>query len=60
MCALKIDHFNDRQATSAKAKLHPNRHVQHDYCYDWAPFRLIHQTFWLEITAGCRAHLSET
>jgi hypothetical protein len=34
----------------AKAKLHPNGHVQHDYCYYSAPFRLIHQTLWLEIT----------
>ena len=37
-------------ATWAKAKLHPNGHVQHDYCYYSAPFRLIHQTLWLEIT----------
>lgn len=34
----------------AKAKLHPNGHVQHDYCSYSAPFRLIHQTLWLEIT----------
>lgn len=37
-------------ATWAKAKLHPNGHVVHDYCYYSAPFRLIHQTLWLEIT----------
>jgi len=37
-------------ATWAKAKLHPNGHVQHDYCFYSAPFRLIHQTLWLEIT----------
>ena len=37
-------------ATWAKAKLHPNGHVQHDYCHYSAPFRLIHQTLWLEIT----------
>ncbi len=37
-------------ATWAKAKLHPNGHVQHDYCSYSAPFRLIHQTLWLEIT----------
>jgi len=36
--------------TWAKAKLHGNCHVQHDYCYYSAPFRLIHQTLWLEIT----------
>ena len=37
-------------ATWAKAKLHGNCHVQHEYCYYSAPFRLIHQTLWLEIT----------
>ena len=37
-------------ATWAKAKLHPNAHVVHEYCYYSAPFRLIHQTLWLEIT----------
>jgi transposase len=36
--------------TWAKAKLHPNCHVVHEYCYYSAPFRLIHQTLWLEIT----------
>ena len=36
--------------TWAKAKLHPNCHVVHDYCHYSAPFRLIHQTLWLEIT----------
>ena len=36
--------------TWAKAKLHPNGHVVHDECYYSAPFRLIHQTLWLEIT----------
>jgi hypothetical protein len=33
----------------AKAKLHPNCHVQFDLCYYSAPFRLIHQTLWLEV-----------
>jgi transposase len=37
-------------ATWAKAKLHPSGHLQHDYCYYSAPFRLIAQTLWLEIT----------
>lgn len=37
-------------ATWAKAILHPNAHVQHDYCFYSAPFRLIGQTLWLEIT----------
>jgi transposase len=37
-------------ATWAKAILHPNSHVQHDYCYYSAPFRLIGQALWLEIT----------
>ena len=37
-------------ATWAKAKLHGNCHVQHEYCQYSAPFRLIHQTLWLEIT----------
>ena len=36
--------------TWAKAKLHPNCHVQLDQCYYSAPFRLIHQTLWLEIS----------
>ncbi len=36
--------------TWAKAKLHPNCHVQLDRCYYSAPFRLIHQTLWLEIS----------
>ena len=36
--------------TWAKAKLHGNGHVQHAYCHYSAPFRLIHQTLWLEIT----------
>jgi hypothetical protein len=36
--------------TWAKAKLHGNCHVQHAYCHYSAPFRLIHQTLWLEIT----------
>lgn len=36
--------------TWAKAKLHGNCHVQHEYCQYSAPFRLIHQTLWLEIT----------
>jgi len=36
--------------TWAKVKLHPNCHIQHEYCYYSAPFRLIHQTLWLEIT----------
>ena len=33
-----------------KAKLHPNCHVQFDYCTYSAPFGLIGQTLWLEIT----------
>lgn len=37
-------------AAWAKAKLHGNGHVQHDYCHYSAPFRLVHQTLWLEIT----------
>ncbi|MEI6987628.1 MAG: IS21 family transposase, partial [Rhodospirillaceae bacterium] len=37
-------------ATWAKAKLHPNAHVIHEYCYYSAPFQLINQTLWLEIT----------
>ena len=37
-------------ATWAKAKLHPNCHVQFDYCAYSAPFGLIGQTLWLEIT----------
>lgn len=34
----------------AKAKLHGNCHVQFEYCQYSAPFRLIRQTLWLEIT----------
>jgi hypothetical protein len=34
----------------ARAKLHGNCHVQFDYCHYSAPFRLIRQTLWLEIT----------
>jgi len=34
----------------AKAKLHPNGHVQFEYCTYSAPFRLIGQDLWLEIT----------
>jgi transposase len=37
-------------ATWAKAKLHPNCHVQHEYCYYSAPFRLVGQSLWLETT----------
>ena len=37
-------------ATWSKAKLHPNCHVQFDYCSYSAPFALIGQTLWLEIT----------
>jgi hypothetical protein len=33
----------------AKAKLHPNCHVQFEYCYYSAPFALIGQELWLEI-----------
>ncbi len=36
--------------TWAKAKLHGDGHVPHEYCHYSAPFRLIHQTLWLEIT----------
>jgi transposase len=38
-------------ATWAKAKLHPNSHVQFAYCSYSAPFGFIGQTLWLEITA---------
>ena len=38
-------------ATWGKAKLHPNGHVQFDYCSYSAPFGLIGQTLWLEIAA---------
>jgi transposase len=38
-------------ATWAKAKLHPNCHVQFEYCTYSAPFSLIGQDLWLEITA---------
>jgi len=42
----------------AKAKLHGNCHVQFEYCYYSAPFRLIGQTLWLEITpAALRIYL---
>lgn len=37
-------------ATWEKAKLHPNCHVQFAYCHYSAPFALIGQTLWLEIT----------
>jgi len=37
-------------ATWGKAKLHPNCHVQFDYCYYSAPYALIGRTLWLEIT----------
>ena len=33
----------------AKAKLHGNCHVQFERCHYSAPFRLIHQTLWLEV-----------
>jgi len=33
----------------AKAKLHPNCHVQFDLCSYSAPFRLIRETLWLEV-----------
>ena len=33
----------------AKAKLHGNCHVQFDRCHYSAPYRLIHQTLWLEV-----------
>jgi hypothetical protein len=36
--------------TWEKAKLHGNCHVQLEHCYYSAPYRLIHQTLWLEIT----------
>jgi len=42
----------------AKAKLHGNCHVQFEYCYYSAPFRLIGQTLWLEIApAALRIYL---
>ncbi len=34
----------------AKAKLHGNCHVQFEHCYYSAPYRLIRQTLWLEVT----------
>jgi transposase len=37
-------------AAWSKAKLHPNCHVQFEYCYYSAPFSLIGQALWLEIT----------
>lgn len=37
-------------ATWAKATLHPNCHIQFEYCFYSAPFRLIGQILWLEIT----------
>ena len=37
-------------ATWAKATLHPNCHVQFEYCYYSAPFKLISKILWLEIT----------
>ncbi|MEO6354664.1 MAG: IS21 family transposase [Burkholderiaceae bacterium] len=37
-------------ATWSKATLHPNCHVQFDYCFYSAPFSLIGQILWLEIT----------
>lgn len=36
--------------TWAKAILHGNCHVQFEYCQYSAPFRLIRQTLWLEVT----------
>ena len=35
----------------AKAKLHPNCHVQFEYCHYSAPFKWVNQVLWLEITA---------
>ena len=37
-------------AVWAKAKLHGNCHVQFEHCHYSAPFRLIRQTLWLEVT----------
>lgn len=37
-------------ATWSKATLHPNCHVQFEYCYYSAPFGLVGQILWLEIT----------
>ena len=37
-------------AVWAKGKLHGNCHVQFEHCYYSAPYRLIHQTLWLEVT----------
>lgn len=37
-------------ATWSRATLHPNCHVQFDYCFYSAPFSLIGQILWLEIT----------
>ena len=35
-------------ATWAKVKLHGNCHVQFEYCYYSAPFRLVHRQLWLK------------
>jgi transposase len=35
----------------AKAKLHPNCHVQFEYCHYSAPFKWVNQVLWLEVTA---------
>lgn len=37
-------------ATWAKVKLHGNCHVQFEYCYYSAPFRLVHRQLWLKAT----------
>jgi len=37
-------------ATWSRATLHPNCHVQFEYCFYSAPFGLIGQILWLEIT----------
>lgn len=37
-------------AVWAKAKLHGNCHVQFEHCHYSAPYRLLHQTLWLEVT----------
>lgn len=37
-------------ATWSKATLHPNCHIQFEYCFYSAPFRLIGHILWLEIT----------
>jgi hypothetical protein len=45
-----------RRAPWAIVKLHPNCQVQFNYCSYSAPFRLMCQTLWLEITNAIRIY----